>query len=75
MEIFLDGVWDTINYYSAGSTNARVVCRQLGYNTYSKILTLDIDSLMYMCELLLHGGLCEMKRSWEWCPTRRNEST
>ena len=35
VEIFLDGVWGTINY--AFTNAARVVCRQLGYNTYGKI--------------------------------------
>ena len=37
VEIFLYGVWGSIN--SAGD-EASVVCRQLGYNTYSKILQL-----------------------------------
>ena len=38
MEIFLYGVWGTISDDRAGTTDARIVCRQLGYNTYSKIL-------------------------------------
>ena len=38
VEIFLDGIWGTINRVGAYSNEARVVCRQLGYNTYSKIL-------------------------------------
>ena len=38
MEIFLDGVWGTINRFGASSTDARVVCRQLGYNIYGKIM-------------------------------------
>ena len=38
MEIFLDGVWGTINRVGAHSYDAEVVCRQLGYNTYGKIL-------------------------------------
>ena len=51
VEIFLDGVWGIIDkyYYGTSYTDARVVCRQLGYNTYSKIFTLDKVSLMYMC--------------------------
>ena len=36
VEIFLDGVWGTINYVRAYSDDARVVCRQLGYNTFGK---------------------------------------
>ena len=36
MEIFLDGVCGTINYVGADYNDARVVCRQLGYNTFSK---------------------------------------
>ena len=39
VEIYLDGIWGTIYYYPAWSAEARVVCRQLGYNTYSKLLT------------------------------------
>ena len=37
MEIFLSGVWGTISDDGATSTDARIVCRQLGYNTYSKL--------------------------------------
>ena len=40
VEIFLDGVWGSINSVGAYSDEASVVCRQLGYNTYSKILQL-----------------------------------
>ena len=52
MEIFLDGIWGRIDYDGVafsdyiwdydGATysDARVVCRQLGYNTYGKILTI-----------------------------------
>ena len=36
VEIFLDGVWGTINRVGAYTYDARVVCRQLGYHTYSK---------------------------------------
>ena len=39
VEIYLDGIWGTIYYYRAYNDEARVVCRQLGYNTYSKLLT------------------------------------
>ena len=44
MEIYLDGIWGTINNYLAYTDEARVVCRQLGYNTYSKLLTFIILS-------------------------------
>ena len=37
VEIYLDGIWGTI--YRAYTDETRVVCRQLGYNTYSKLLT------------------------------------
>ena len=37
VEIFLSGVWGTISHDWATSTGARIVCRQLGYNTYSKV--------------------------------------
>lgn len=36
VEIFLNDVWGTINSVGAGSSAARIVCRQLGYNTFSK---------------------------------------
>ena len=36
VEIFLDGIWGTINYVGTDSSDATVVCRQLGYHTYSK---------------------------------------
>ena len=38
MEIFLSGVWGTISDDSATSTDARIVCRQLGYSTYSEFI-------------------------------------
>ena len=41
VEIFLDGVWGTINHVGGYNEDARVVCRQLGYHTYSTILILD----------------------------------
>ena len=41
VEIFISGVWGTVydyyDYYFLSSNEARVVCRQLGYNTYSKL--------------------------------------
>ena len=40
MEIFLHGVWGTINYVGTDSNDATVVCRQLGYHTYSKCVEL-----------------------------------
>ena len=36
MEIFLHGVWGTVCDDSAYNNDAVVVCRQLGYMTYSK---------------------------------------
>ena len=36
LEIFIHGVWGTFSDDGAGTTDATVVCRQLGYNTYSK---------------------------------------
>ena len=34
VEIYLSGVWGTVNYYGASTEAAWVVCRQLGYHTY-----------------------------------------
>ena len=43
LEIFLSGVWGTMSDDGAYSEEARVICRQLGYNTYCKsTLTLYI---------------------------------
>ena len=36
VEIFLHGVWGTVSDDGTSSTDAVVVCRQLGYNTFSK---------------------------------------
>ena len=38
VEIFLSGVWGTVSEDGAETADARVVCRQLGYNTFSKHL-------------------------------------
>ena len=37
VEIFLDGVWGTINRVGGYNEDAIVVCRQLGYHTYGMI--------------------------------------
>ena len=37
MEIFLSGVWGTISDDGSTNTDAAVVCRQLGYESYSKV--------------------------------------
>ena len=37
VEIFLFGVWGTVSHDGAGTAAAVVVCRQLGYTTYSKV--------------------------------------
>ena len=42
VEIFLSGVWGTVSSYGEDTEDARVVCRQLGYNTYGKGLSRKI---------------------------------
>ena len=37
VEIFLHGVWGTVSDDGASHNDAEVVCRQLGYTTYSKV--------------------------------------
>ena len=37
MEIFLSGVWGTVSDDGAYSNDGVIVCRQLGYNIYSKL--------------------------------------
>ena len=36
VEIFLHGVWGTVSDDLTSKTDASIVCRQLGYNTFSK---------------------------------------
>ena len=38
VEIFLHGVWGRIHDRGAGVIDAKVVCRQLGYIPFSKII-------------------------------------
>ena len=47
VEIYISGDWGTIfsdyNTYWFSTDEARVVCRQLGYNTYRKLHSVCID--------------------------------
>ena len=50
VEIFLFGAWGTVSDDRAGTAAARVVCRQLGYNTYyCKGLILQLQYYCSMC--------------------------
>ena len=51
VEIFLSGVWGTMSDDGAYSEEARVICRQLGYNTYCKS-TLTIKFYIFIAHLL-----------------------
>ena len=46
MEIFISSAWGTVFDDWATSTDAAVVCRQLGYNTYGII---HIESDCFAC--------------------------
>ena len=46
VEIFLSGAWGTVSDDGARSTDARVVCRQLGYSTYSILYYILITCIM-----------------------------
>ena len=41
VEIFLSGEWGTVCHYEAGSSDAMVVCRQLGFYIDSKFSTIQ----------------------------------
>ena len=49
VEIFLSGVWGTVSsyYWTLDHSSATVVCRQLGYNTYSE----DYSSALHCLKL------------------------
>ena len=50
VEIFLSGVWGTMTDDGASYDEARVICRQLGYNTYCEstlTLYIFITHLLY----------------------------
>ena len=36
VQVFFSGVWGSIYRYTSNANTAKVVCRQLGYNTYSE---------------------------------------
>ena len=49
VEIYLSGVWGIISYYGTSYNAAKVVCRQLGYNTYSKVYYISICIYNFLC--------------------------
>ena len=52
MEIFLGGEWGTVCHRSAYSEDARVVCRQLGYNTYGNY-QLCTNKILFIVRVLM----------------------
>ena len=61
VEIYLDGIWGAIDHYYHSGIVARVVCRQLGYNTdgnifiWRQIISLHGEILNYIIGKILYS--------------------
>ena len=51
VEIFISDVWGTVSDDNYWANNAKVICRQLGYNTYSKVYYYILSLTFGACDI------------------------